>query len=194
MTTAIYARVSTKNQDTDNQVLELRAIAEKAGWEIGDVYIDHGISGAKGREERPALDNLLKDVTRRKVSRVMVWSVDRLGRSLQDLISTLNEIKDAGADLFIHQQALDTSIPAGKAMFSMLGVFAEFEREMIRERVRSGLEKAKQKGTKLGRKSTAPIIAKQIIQYRNEGLSQTDIARKVGVSQGTVSNILRKVA
>ena len=124
----------------------------------------------------------------------MVWSVDRLGRSLQDLISTLNEIKDAGGDLFIHQQALDTSVPAGKAMFSMLGVFAEFEREMIRERVRSGLERAKQKGTKLGRKWTPPITAKQILRYRDEGLSQTDIARKVGVSQGTVSNILRKVA
>ncbi len=176
MTTAIYARVSTKGQDTDNQIDQLREVAMKAGWEISETFVDHGISGAKGRNQRPGLDSLLKAVTRREITRVMVWSVDRLGRSLQDLIATLNEINDSGADLYLHQQSIDTSTPAGRALFGMLGVFAEFERSIISNRVRAGLEKAKARGQKLGRKAVAP----------------TKIANRVGLSQAKVSQVLRE--
>lgn len=192
MTTAIYARVSTKGQDTDNQIDQLREVARKAGWEISETFVDHGISGAKGRNQRPGLDSLLKAVTRREITRVMVWSVDRLGRSLQDLIATLNEINDSGADLYLHQQSIDTSTPAGRALFGMLGVFAEFERSIISNRVRAGLEKAKARGQKLGRKAVAPITKTQIRELRAKGLSQTKIANRVGLSQAKVSQVLRE--
>jgi DNA invertase Pin-like site-specific DNA recombinase len=136
---AIYLRVSTVDQTTANQERELREIAGRTGCEIVKVYKDHGISGAKGRDKRPGFDALCRDATKRQFDVVMAWSVDRLGRSLQDLIAFLSEIHSLGIDLFLHQQGLDTRTPAGKAMFQMLGVFAEFERAMIRERVRAGL-------------------------------------------------------
>lgn len=191
MKTAIYLRVSTKQQDTSNQKKVLEEVAQRAGWEIVAVFEDEGISGAKGRSDRPGLDNLLKAVTRREIDKVLVWSVDRLGRSLKDLISTLDEILNSGAELYLHVQAVDTSTAAGKAMFQMLGIFAEFERGIIQERVRAGLEKARAKGVKLGRKRIAPILAKQIVSLSKAGLSQSKIAKRVGVSQPSVSNILR---
>jgi DNA invertase Pin-like site-specific DNA recombinase len=134
---ALYLRVSTDKQTCANQERELRAVAERKDCEIVKVYTDHGISGTKGRDKRPQFDALCRDAVRRDFDVVMAWSVDRLGRSLQDLISFLNEIHAAGVDLYLHQQGLDTSTPAGKAMFQMLGVFAEFERALIRERWRA---------------------------------------------------------
>ncbi len=139
---AIYTRVSTDHQTTENQERELRAIATRMDWEIVNVYRDEGISGAKGRDERPAFDALCKDAARRQFDMVMAWSVDRLGRSLQDLVGFLSELHALGIDLMLHQQGLDTTTPAGKAMFQMMGVFAEFERAMIRERVKAGLDRA----------------------------------------------------
>ena len=147
---AIYVRVSTGSQTTENQSRELRGVAERHGWEVVTEFSDKGISGAKGREKRPGLDKLLQAVARREVDTVLAWSVDRLGRSLQDLLSLLGELHAKGVDLYLHQQGLDTGTPAGKALFQMMGVFAEFERAMIRERVRSGLERAKAQGTVLG--------------------------------------------
>jgi DNA invertase Pin-like site-specific DNA recombinase len=147
----LYLRVSTLDQTVANQERELRQVAERAGWEIVHVYRDHGISGAKGRDKRPAFDVLHKAAARREFDIVMAWSVDRLGRSLQDLVAFLSEIRAAGVDLFLHQQALDTTTPAGKALFQMMGVFAEFERSMIQERVRAGLRRAKEEGKRLGR-------------------------------------------
>src|ERR1700754_3100068 len=113
----LYLRVSTLDQTVANQERELRQVAERAGWEIVHVYRDHGISGAKGRDKRPAFDALHKAAARREFDIVMAWSVDRLGRSLQDLVAFLSEIRAAGVDLFLHQQALDTTTPAGKALF-----------------------------------------------------------------------------
>ena len=127
----LYLRVSTIEQTTANQERELRQVAERAGWDVVKVYKDHGISGSKGRDKRPAFDALHKAAARREFDMVMAWSVDRLGRSLQDLISFLSEVHAAGVDLFLHQQGLDTTTPAGKALFQMMGVFAEFERSMI---------------------------------------------------------------
>ena len=193
MTTAIYARVSTKGQDTDNQIAQLKEVAAKAGWEIGEIFIDHGISGAKGRDKRPGLDNLLKAITRREVTRVMAWSVDRLGRSLQDLLGTLNEIHAAGGDLYLHQQSINTSTAAGKALFGMMGVFAEFEREIIKERVKAGLDRARSKGVRLGRRPVAPITKKKVISLRNEGLSQRAIAKRCEISPAKVCLILKEM-
>ena len=127
----LYLRVSTIDQTTANQERELREVADRAGWVVLKVYKDHGISGAKGRDKRPAFDALCKAAARREFDMVMAWSVDRLGRSLQDLIGFLGELHATGIDLFLKAQGLDTSTPAGKAMFQMMGVFAEFERSMI---------------------------------------------------------------
>src|SRR3984893_3516857 len=159
---ALYLRVSTTDQTTANQERELREIAERAGWEVVRVYRDHGISGAKGRDKRPAFDSLCRDASARQFDVVMAWSVDRLGRSLQDLVAFLSELHALRVDLFLHQQGLDTTTPGGKAMFQMMGVFAEFERSIIQERVRAGLARARSEGKRLGRPPIAPELEQRI--------------------------------
>src|SRR6266850_5253681 len=183
---AIYLRVSTTDQTTANQERELREIASRSGLEIVKVYKDHGISGAKGRDKRPAFDALCRDAAKRQFDVVMAWSVDRLGRSLQDLVGFLSELHALGIDLFLHQQGLDTTTPAGKAMFQMLGVFAEFERAMFAERVRAGLARARSEGKCLGRPPIAPALEKRI----REALAAPGrpgvrvIAKQFGVNPG----------
>ena len=147
----LYTRVSTDGQTVDNQLMELKAVAERHSWEIVEIYSDNGISGASGREKRPAFDALCKGAVRRELDAIMAWSVDRLGRSLQHLVGFLGEIHSKDVDLYLHQQGIDTTTPAGKAMFQMCGVFAEFERAMIQDRVKSGLARAKAQGKTLGR-------------------------------------------
>jgi DNA invertase Pin-like site-specific DNA recombinase len=132
---AIYLRVSTSEQTTVNQRRELEAVAKRHGWYVVSIFEDAGVSGAKGRDRRPGLDELLKAVARREVDMVAAWSVDRLGRSLTDLLKFLRDLHAKGVDLYLHQQGLDTSTPSGRAMFQMMGVFAEFERAMIKEGV-----------------------------------------------------------
>ena len=151
---AIYLRVSTSEQTTANQRRELQAVAKRHGWSVVKVFEDAGISGAKGRNERPALDAMLKAVARREVDMVAAWSVDRLGRSLTDLLDFLRELHAKGVDLFLHQQGLDTSTPSGKAMFQMMGVFAEFETNLQRESQLEGIAKAKSQGRYKGRPAT----------------------------------------
>jgi DNA invertase Pin-like site-specific DNA recombinase len=133
---AIYLRVSTDGQTVENQRRELEAAAERHGWHVAATFADQGISGAKGREKRPGLDKLLKGIARKEFDLIAAWSVDRLSRSLVDLVGFLGEVHAKGVDLYLHQQGIDTTTPAGKAMFQMMGVFAEFERAMIQERVR----------------------------------------------------------
>jgi DNA invertase Pin-like site-specific DNA recombinase len=154
---AIYLRVSTDEQTTENQERALREVAARSGHEIVAVYRDEGISGAKGRDKRPGFDAMHKDASRRKFDIVMAWSVDRLGRSLQDLIGFLSELHSLGIDLALHQQGIDATTPAGKAMFQMMGVFAEFERSMVVERVRAGVARAKASGTKSAKPSAALV-------------------------------------
>jgi len=163
----LYLRVSTIDQTTANQEQELREVAIRMGCEIVRVYKDHGISGAKGRDGRPEFDRLLRDAAQRKFDMVMAWSVDRLGRSLQDLVSFLSELHALHIDLFLHQQGLDTTTPGGKAMFQMMGVFAEFERAMIAERVRAGLRRAKDEGKTLGRPRIAANVEQRILRCGN---------------------------
>jgi DNA invertase Pin-like site-specific DNA recombinase len=148
---ALYLRVSTDKQTVANQREALTAIAIQRGWQIVAEYNDAGISGAKGRDDRPGLDKALKDATRAKYDVLMVWAIDRLGRSLQDLLATMQTLEAAKVDLFIDRQALDTTTPTGKLMFQMCGAFAEFERAMIVQRVNAGLARARKAGVKLGR-------------------------------------------
>ena len=187
---AMYLRVSTDGQTVDNQRLELEQAAERAGWEIVGVYDDNGVSGAKSREDREAFNRLCKDATRRQFDVVMAWSVDRLGRSLQDLIGFLGELHAVGVDLYLHQQGIDTTPPAGKAMFQMMGVFAEFERSMIQERVKAGLNRARAQGKTLGRPKVSSKVEKAVLAARDEGTGKRKIARQLGVGVGTVSRII----
>jgi DNA invertase Pin-like site-specific DNA recombinase len=189
---AIYARVSTGAQTVQNQLRELREIADRHGWIVAAEFTDHGISGAKGREQRPGLDKMLKAVARREIDVVAAWSVDRLGRSLQDLLGFLGELHAKNVDLYLHQQGLDTSTPAGKALFQMMGVFAEFERAMIRERVRAGLERAKAQGKKLGRRrNDDPKRAAEVRRLRAKGVGMAKVARTLGVGVSYVQRLER---
>jgi DNA invertase Pin-like site-specific DNA recombinase len=187
----MYLRVSTLDQTTANQERELRQVAERAGWQITKVYRDHGISGAKGRNKRPAFDALHRDAARRQFDVVMAWSVDRLGRSLQDLVGFLSEVHGVGIDLFLHQQGIDTTTPGGKAMFQMLGVFAEFERSIIQERVRAGLRRAVDEGKQLGRPPISPELEQRIHEALKAREPMRKIAARVGVSTNTVLKVSR---
>ena len=185
----LYLRVSTLDQTTANQERELQHVATRLGWQVTKVYRDHGISGAKGRDKRPGFNAMHRDATQRKFDVVMAWSVDRLGRSLQDLIAFLSDLHALGVDLFLHQQGLDTTTPSGKAMFQMLGVFAEFERAMIQERVRAGLARARAEGKHLGR----PRIDESTETAVRAALRRKDsyrvIAADYGISLGTVQRV-----
>jgi DNA invertase Pin-like site-specific DNA recombinase len=191
----LYLRVSTVEQTTANQERELQAIAKRMGWEIVKVYKDHGISGAKGRNGRPQFDAMCRDATKRQFDVVMAWSVDRLGRSLQDLASFLTELHALRIDLFLHQQGIDTTTPGGKAMFQMMGVFAEFERSMIQERVRAGLRRAVSEGKQLGRPPLDPELEERVrkaLNARKEtGEGVRKIAERFGLSPTTVQKISR---
>src|SRR5467141_317950 len=191
----IYLRLSTLDQTTANQERELREIAARMGCDIVKVYKDHGISGAKGRDKRPAFNALLRDAAKRQFDMVMARSVDRLGRSLQDLVAFLSELHGLGIDLFLHQQGLDTTTPSGKAMFQMLGVFAEFERAMIQERVRAGLARAKAEGKQLGRPKIADKTerAVQAALKRKNRPGLRKIASNLGIGVGTVQRISREL-
>jgi DNA invertase Pin-like site-specific DNA recombinase len=187
----LYLRVSTVEQTTANQERELRGIAGRIGCEITKVYKDHGISGAKGRDKRPQFDALCKAAARREFDVVMAWSVDRLGRSLQDLVAFLGELHAVGIDLFLHQQGLDTTTPAGKAMFGMMGVFAEFERAMIQERVRAGLRRARDEGKVLGRPKIDADVERAILAdlRKKDRPGVRVIAAKHRVAVNTVQRI-----
>lgn|SRR5210317_689550 len=190
MKVAIYARVSTNEQTTQNQIRELKAWAKRAGHKVVAIYDDNGVSGAKGREYRKEFDRLLRGAVRREFDLVAAWSVDRLGRSLRDLIGFLQELHGAGVDLYLHQQALDTTTPGGKAMFQMMGVFAEFERSMISERVKSGLARAKSNGKTLGRPKVSGEVEEQILALREQGLGILKIGKELGVGTSTVQRVI----
>ncbi len=188
---AIYARVSTDGQSCDNQLRQLRDVAARNGWVVVEEYVDEGISGAKGRNQRPSFDALLKAAMRKDFSLVMCWSVDRLGRSLQHLVGFLGDIHSKGIDLFLHQQGLDTTTPSGKMMFQLLGIFSEYERAMIQDRVKAGLARARENGRVGGRPPIAPKVVNAIREKRASGLSIRKIAKEVGVGVSTVQRTLK---
>ncbi|MFG1426782.1 recombinase family protein [Roseixanthobacter glucoisosaccharinicivorans] len=186
---AFYFRVSTHDQTTENQRRELQAVADKAGWNVVATFEDAGISGAKGRQQRPGYDALLKAITRREVDMVAAWSVDRLGRSMPDLVAFLSELHARGADLYLHQQAMDTTTPSGRAMFQMMGVFAEFERAMIQERVKAGLARAKAEGRKLGRPTVGTDTEARIRELRAQGIGIVKVAKTLGIGVSAVQRV-----
>jgi len=188
----LYLRVSTIDQTTANQERELREVAGRMGCEIVNVYKDHGISGAKGRDGRPEFDRLIRDANQRKFDMVMAWSVDRLGRSLQDLVGFLSELHALHVDLFLHQQGLDTTTPGGKAMFQMMGVFAEFERSMIQERVRAGLKRAVSEGKQLGRPRIDADTEQRIREALKAGETIRGAAERFNVNPSTVQRVNKR--
>lgn len=174
--------------------MALTEVAQRSGWTVVQTFSDEGISGAKGRDKRPGYDSLLKAVARREVDIVAAWSVDRLGRSLGDLVAFLTDIQTKGCDLYLHQQAIDTSTPSGRMMFQMLGVFAEFERSMIRARVLSGIERSRAKGVRLGRPPIPPIRLQKVEQGLRAGQSIRAVAKATGVSTATVQRVKQTMA
>ena len=187
---ALYARVSTDGQTTENQLQELRKVADRNGWQIIQEFVDHGISGAKGRDQRPAFDEMCKGVIRKEFDLVMAWSVDRLGRSLQHLVTFLDELHSKKVDLFLHRQGIDTTTPAGKMMFQMLGVFAEFERAMIKERINAGLARATAQGKTLGRPKVSLQVENKIRKLRSTGKGIRKIASELRVGVSTVKRVV----
>ena len=186
---AIYVRVSTDRQTIENQGRELRQIAERRGWEVVAEYSDAGISGAKGRDGRPGLDQMLKDASRRRFDVIMAWAIDRLGRSLIDLLGTIQTLEACGVDLYLDQQSIDTTTPAGRLMFQVTGAFAEFERSMIRQRVRAGLARAVEQGKQLGRPKIDAATEKRIQARLRSGTGIIKAARECGVGVGTVQRV-----
>ena len=191
---ALYLRVSTDGQTVDNQRLLLEAVCGQRGWQVVQAYADNGISGAKGRNQRPGLNALLKDASRGRFDVVMAWALDRLGRSLLDLLDTLGELEAAGVALVLHEQAIDTTTPAGRMFFQITGAFAEFERAMIRSRVSAGLDRAKARGVRLGRPKTGAKVEAAIRARLAAGDGVKKVAKAVGVGNGTVSRIKAAMA
>ena len=190
---AIYSRVSTSDgqQTIENQLRDLHLAADRMNWEIVATFSDEGISGAKGRDKRPGLDAMMKGIARKDFDMVASWSVCRLGRSLQHLVGLLGELDARRIDLYLHVQALDTSTPSGRAMFQMLGVFAEFERAMISERVKAGLARSTKKG---GRPPLDYLKKQKIERLLDGGLSINKTAKKLRVGVATVHRIKTAMA
>ena len=187
---AIYARTSTdKNQTVENQLRQLQEVALRLNWTVVSIFSDEGISGTKGRDRRPAFDNLMKGVTRRQFDLVAVWSVCRLGRSLQDLVGFLGELQARGVGLYSHTQALDTTTPSGRMVFGMISVFSEFERAMIRDRVLAGLARTRAQGTRLGRPPMAEEKIEAIRSMLIAGTGIRETSRRSGAGTASVMRI-----
>ncbi len=186
--TALYVRVSTHSQHPENQLLALRKYAEARGLEVLTEYVDVGQSG--GKASRPELDRLMMDARRRKFNIVLVARLDRLARSLKQLVMTLDELRELGISFTSLQEGFDTSTSTGILLFQVVGAIAEFERSLIRERIALGLERARAEGKTIGRPLGAQVDEQELRRLRSEGLSLRAIARQVGISHPTVAAIL----
>jgi DNA invertase Pin-like site-specific DNA recombinase len=205
---ALYLRVSTDHQSLENQNRKLRHIAERRGWAVVAVYCDAGVSGAARRDQRPGLDALLDDASRRKFDVVMAWAIDRLGRSLIDLLGTIEHLEEVGVDLYLNRQNIDTTRQMGKLVFQITCALAEFERSMIRQRVRAGLKaikaaierngkftsKAGVVRRRLGRPGAEPekMERARLALARGVGIAKT--ARLTGLGTGTVHKLKREMS
>lgn len=186
---ALYARVSTDGQTVENQLKELRAVAKRHKWKIVETFRDDGISGAKGRDQRPGFDALCNGIARRDFDLVAVWAIDRLGRSLSHLVTFLDELHAKGLDLYIDQQNIDTSTPMGAMVFQITAAFAQFERAMISERVKAGMARTKKR---IGRPRIPEEKEREIRAERLKGTGIKSIARAVGVGVKTVQRVVRE--
>jgi DNA invertase Pin-like site-specific DNA recombinase len=189
---AIYARVSTASQTVENQFQELREVAQRNGWTVVAELSDSGISGAKGRDQRPAFDQLLKRATRREFDLIMVWAIDRLGRSIQHLVGFMNDIQAMGVDLYVHQQAIDTTTPSGRMIFGIFSALGEYERELIRERIMAGQKRARAQGVRIGRPSKMNDAVKTSVKLlRDGGMGIKEISKRLEIGVGTVYSALK---
>jgi DNA invertase Pin-like site-specific DNA recombinase len=192
---ALYARVSTCNQTVENQLAELREIAHRQGWSIVAELSDEGISGSKGRDKRLAFDQLLKRATRREFDLIMVWAIDRLGRSIQHLVGFMNELQSLKVDLYVHQQAIDTTTPSGRMVFGIFSALGEYERELIRERILAGQKRARAQGIKIGRPSKLNDAVKTSVKLlRGNGMGIKQIAKTLEIGIGSVYASLSEVS
>ena len=193
MDVAIYARVSTASQTVENQLIELRDAAKRLGWTVTHEVIDEGISGSKGRSDRPGFDRIFELVDQKAVGAVMAWSVDRIGRSLQDLVALMRELQQHSVELYCHQQSINTATPAGRMTFSIFGALGEYERSLIIERIHAGIARAKAEGVRFGRPRVyGDEVRAQVIELRAKGMRMRDIARELGVGFGTVWRVCRE--
>lgn len=189
----LYVRVSTQTQTTENQVQALREVAERSGYEIVKIYSDDGISGSKGREDRPALNQMMKDAVNRQFEMVMCWSIDRLGRSITNLIEIMNELNELKIDMFFSQQSIDTQTSSGRMIFGIFSSLASFEREMIRDRVMAGLDRARKNGVKLGRPSTVNDgVRNAVLILKDKGVGVRETCRKLGIGCATYYSVVNK--
>lgn len=190
---AIYARVSQDSQTTENQELELQRIAEARGWVVVKVYIDHAISGAKFGKHRPALAQLRQDATRHRFEMVMAWAIDRIGRSTHEVSGFMEEMKHLGVDQFYLQQGIDSATPAGDAMIKMAAVFAEYERALIDQRIKAGVQRAREKGTKSGRPFGRPKIDVKIEAKIKGGLQRGTGILKLAKQHGVGTSVVQRI-
>jgi len=190
MRAAIYCRVSTREQNADNQLAELRRVAAHKGWDVVAEYVEDGVSGAKTREKRPRFSALWKDATRGKYDVVMFWSVDRAGRSVAEVARFMDEMGNLGVRQYYHRQAIDSDTPTGRAMLQMCTIFAEMERSLLIERTHAGLDRARRQGKRLGRPPLEPHVERRIRELAGQGLTLRGIAQQVGRSHETVRRVL----
>jgi len=189
----LYVRVSTQTQTTENQIQALREVAERSGYKIVKIYSDEGISGSKGREDRPALNQMMKDAVNRQFEMVMCWSIDRLGRSITNLIEIMNELNELKIDMFFSQQSIDTQTSSGRMIFGIFSSLASFEREMIRERVMAGLDRARKNGVKLGRPSTVNDgVRNAVLILKDKGVGVRETCRKLGIGCATYYSVVKR--
>lgn len=191
---ALYLRVSTSDQHAANQERELRAMADRANWEVVAVYKDEGISGSKGRDKRPALDAMLKAATRREFDMVASWAVDRLARSVMHLATIINDLRSLGIDLFLMKQGVDTSSASGRMVANVFASIAEWEREMIIDRVKSGMARAKAQGKRLGKPAVSAAKEEAVRAELARGTGLVKAARLHGVGTYTAQRIKREMA
>jgi len=185
---ALYARVSTLiNQDPEMQLAELREYAGRRGWQVVEEFTDQGVSGCK--ESRPALNRLMSDACRRRFDAILVWKIDRFGRSLKHLVNALAELAALGVAFVSLRDNLDLSTPSGRLTFQIIGAMAEFERALIQERVRAGLRSARAKGRRLGRPRVIVDVSR-IASLRAQGRSWAQIVAETGASKGTAQRAL----
>ena len=190
MKIALYTRVSTQDQSVEMQTSDLRRYSEQRGFEIHKEYSDKGVSGTKDR--RPALDELMSDAKKKKFDAVLCWRFDRFARSTKHLITALEEFRHLGIEFISYQENIDTSSPLGRALFIIVGAIAELERNIILERVRAGLKRAKENGVILGRPKKLDLDAQELQKMRDGGLSFRQIGKKVKACPATVYKTLLK--
>ena len=188
-TVAIYARVSTDRQTVDMQLHELKEYIKRRGWNLHQEFIDQGYSGSDTK--RPAFQEMMNEAKKRRFDVLLVWKLDRLSRSMKDLVMVLNELGGLGIDFVSYDNNLDTSTPTGKLVFHVIGAVAEFEKDIIKERIKAGLENAKRKGKKLGRPGVDDSVIEAAKALREEGKSFRKIEKQLGISEGVVRQRLK---